>query len=91
MGFGFGDTDEDDENRTPDHLIKDIIRYQNWDDIKAGLRVRSLITNSEGVITKAEKLLQTITIEWDNGNVSNFSRLRGNKVVIVRNENEEKE
>ena len=85
-GFGFGSkitAEKKDEYKDRERL-----KWTPWSSINVGDKVQSTLTGSLGVITKKEKLLETIYIDWNNGNQSVQSRSNLKNVVFALEEEE---
>ena len=78
MAFGFGsDINEKTEIRRARNPLSDI----KWNDIKIGMKVRSILTNTLGEVTSLCDPRQ-ITIVWKNGRVSKFEQYKLSNVDI---------
>jgi hypothetical protein len=86
MGFGFGDDGSDKENTGPkeiEHNIYDTLRWQKWNSLEVGQRVKSVITGTEGVISVLHDNWKCIEIDWDNGKKSKVNHRDLIKVILV--------
>jgi len=82
MSFGFADTGGDGDKEIK-YKVSDVLKYQKWDSIKEGVRVKSLLTGSEGSISGKEELLERIFINWDNGKSSKASKCELTTVIVI--------
>lgn len=85
-GFGFNDKTTAKEDEYKDSAR---VKWTAWKSLKVGQKVKSTLTDSDGVITKMEDVLHTISIEWENGNKSRASRYDLENVVIIDNSSQQ--
>lgn len=84
MGFGFNDTAE--ENKTGpkiEHKWSHKLTSNDWEDLSANMRVRSILTGTKGTIIELSDEWFIISIEWDNGKRSEASHKYYDKVIII--------
>ena len=79
-GFGFGSKHE--AEKEDKYKDRQRLKWTPWKDIKVGQKVKSALTGSNGVVSKMEKLLETIWIDWENGKQSRGSRSALKNVVV---------
>lgn len=89
MGFGFGATDEDEEDKKDDkpkfeYMQRDRVTRHSWGELEIGTRVRSILTGTFGTITKKADEWKMITTDWDNGNTSEYSHKYYYEVVVIK-------
>jgi len=85
MGFGFGNTDEEEVQTKPEIEYKwsDRLISTDWDKFTVGMKVRSVLTGNEGTIVNLSEEYFMIKIEWDNGKVTHTSHKYYDKVIVI--------
>lgn len=86
FGFGAVETNEKEDSKPKEvpHRVMDTLKYTPWSEIKVGLPVQSVLTETKGKVSHIdEKYEQYIQITWDNGNVSCARKDQLAKVIVL--------
>ena len=84
MSFGFTDDRFNKDEKKVKYNLDDAIKYQDWNNIKSGLKIQSILTGSLWIITKTDRNSKLVYIKWANGKTSRAYQKDLENAVLVK-------